>query len=65
MNYTSLDEASQCWDRLQPDRESYKGQAQRGLDDAIIALKILGSENGIGDIIEDIEILKRKVEGLR
>jgi len=65
MNYTSLDEASKCLDRLQADREFYLEQAVRGLEDAIIALKMLGSEDGVGGIIEDIEILKRKVEGLK
>lgn len=50
---------------LQPDTEFYVEQAQRGLEDAIISLRMLGSENGISGIIEDIEILKRKIEGLK
>jgi len=50
---------------LQADREFYLEQAVRGLDDAIIALKMLGSEEGVGGIMEDIEILKRKVEELK
>ena len=50
---------------LYPDVEFYIGQAIRGLDDAIIALKMLGSEEGVGGIMEDIEILKRKVEELK
>ena len=65
MNYTSLDEASKCLDRLQADREFYLEQAVRGLDDAKIALAILEHENGISDLISDIEILKRKVEELK
>jgi len=65
MKYPSLTEDWEEKAGLQPDREFYLEQAIRGLDDAIISLRMLGSEDGVGGIIEDIEILKRKIEGLK
>lgn len=66
--YQSIAEASSFWGRkLQPDPEFYLGQAQRGLDDAKIALRHLEGQraNQVIEIQHEINMLKQKIEGLK